>query len=147
MPSETPSSPSIVTLLQTLRDDTMRLLNQELALAKAELKTNAADVGKHATEIATGGLVVFAGAVVLLIGLGQLLGLLLVRAGLDAALAVWLAPTLLGLLVGIIGWSMIARAKRGFEADSLTPKQTVQTLRDDKNWAQQKLNPSHETNS
>ncbi len=142
MSSENSPTTSVVGLLQTLRDDTTRLFRQEVALAKAELKSNAADIGKHAAEVASGSLLAYAGLVVLLIGLGQLLGILLVRAGLDASLSVWLAPTLLGLLVGIVGWSLAAKARRGFSQDTLAPRQTTETLQDNKNWARQKLHSS-----
>ncbi len=142
MSSESPPAHSIIGLLQSLRDDTTTLLRQEVALAKAELKANASHVGRHAAEIAVGGFVAYAGVIVLLIGLGQLIGVGLIRAGLDPAIAQWLAPTLVGLVIGLIGWMMLAKAKRALAHDNLAPRQTIETLKTEKDWAQSKLHPT-----
>ena len=147
MNSELPPQSTVVTLLQSLRDDTTTLLRQEVALAKAELKSNASHVGRHAAEIAVGGFVAYAGVIVLLIGLGQLVGIGLVRAGMDPDVAQWLAPTLVGLVIGVIGWAMLAKAKRALAHDTLTPRETIESLKTNKDWAQNKLHPSHESNT
>jgi hypothetical protein len=145
MSSDAPPSNSIVGLLQNLRDETTTLFRQEVALAKAELKANASQIGKHAAEIAVGGFVAYAGVIVLLIGLGQLVGVGLIRAGLDPQIAVWLAPTFVGLAIALIGWMMLSKAKKAIAHESLAPRQTIETLKADKQWAQEKLNPSHES--
>ncbi|MEO5961041.1 MAG: phage holin family protein [Opitutaceae bacterium] len=142
MNSETSPPSSIPTLLRDLRDETTTLLRQEVALAKTELKENMSRLGGHATRIAIGGFVAYAGVIVLLIGLGHLLGALLIRAGLSAPLAQWLAPSIVGLLVPIIGWVMLSRAKQAIAHDDLAPRQTIDSLRTSKQWAQTKLNPS-----
>src|SRR3954471_22959219 len=90
-------STSIPTLLKELRDETTTLLRQEVALAKIELKQNATQAAGHGIKILVGGFVAYAGAIVLLIGLGHLLGTALIRAGMDSDLAAWLAPTVVGL--------------------------------------------------
>jgi len=143
MSSDASSSNSIVGLLQNLRDDTTRLFHQEVALAKAELKANASHIGRHAAEIAVGGFVAYAGVIVLLIGLGQLIGVGLVRAGLDPEIAEWLAPTAVGLAIALIGWLMLAKAKRALAHDSIAPRQTIESLKTEKQWAQEKLHTSH----
>lgn len=130
---------SLPTLLRELRDETTTLLRQEVALAKAELKENASQLGSHVTQVAIGGFVAYAGVIVLLIGLGLLISALLVRAGLDPDLAQWLAPTAVGIVVALIGWMMVSRAKRAMAHDDLAPKQTIQTMRENKDWAQGKL--------
>lgn len=145
MSYDAPPSHSILGLLQNLRDETTTLFRQEVALAKAELKANATQIGKHAAEIAVGGFVAYAGVIVLLIGLGQLVGVGLVRAGLDPQIAQWLAPTFVGLAIALIGWAMLTKARRAIVHESLAPRQTIETLQSDAQWAQDKLNPSHET--
>lgn len=138
-----PSQPNTLpTLLRDLRDETTTLLRQEVALAKAELKENASRMGSHAAHIAIGGFVSYAGVIVLLIGLGLLISSLLVRAGMDSDLAQWLAPTAVGATVALIGWSMISKAKKAMSHDSLTPRQTMETMRENKDWAQSKLQHS-----
>jgi len=135
---------SIVGLLHTLRDETVTLLRQELALAKAELAGNISKTGKQAASVAAGGFVVYAGLIVLLIGLGHLLGIGLLRAGVDPDVAQWLAPTAVGLVVAIIGWTMVSKAKRAFTAEKIAPRETIGSMKDNKQWAQAKLQHSHE---
>lgn len=138
------SSPpnSIPTLLRDLRDETTTLLRQEVALAKSEMKENVSRMGSHATHIAVGAFVAYAGIIVLLIGIGHLLRALLVRAGIDQQVAEWLAPSVVGLVVAIIGWVMLSRAKQAIAHDDLAPKQTIESLRENKQWAESKLHHS-----
>lgn len=136
---ETTNPTSLPNLLRDLRDETTTLLRQEVALAKAELKENASRLGSHTVQIAIGGFVGYAGLIVLLMGLGLLISSLLVRAGMDRDLAQWLAPAAVGAIVIIIGISMVTRAKKAMAHDDLAPQQTLETLRENKEWAQGKL--------
>jgi xanthine/uracil permease len=138
MNPDTPNS-TITSLLKELRDESSTLLRQEVALAKTEMKENVSRMGNHAAQIAIGGFVAYAGIIVLLIGIGHLLGALLIRAGLDEQVAQWLAPTIVGLVVAIIGWVMLSKAKAAMAHDDLAPKQTIDSLRENKEWAQSKL--------
>jgi hypothetical protein len=139
-----PSAPptSIPALLRELRDETSTLLRQEVDLAKTEMKENVVRLGNHAMHVAIGGFVAYAGVIVLLIGIGHLLGALLVRAGVDPQLAEWLAPSVIGLVVAIIGGMMLARARHALAHENLAPRQTMESLRDNKAWAQTKLHTS-----
>lgn len=133
------SSHSLIGLLQTLRDESTTLLRQEVALAKAEIAENVTRAGKNAASIAVGALVAYAGGIVLLIGLGLLLGTALVRAGIDEDLSQWLAPAIVGAVVILIGWAMVAKAKRALATHNLAPRETIESLRTDKQWAAAKL--------
>lgn len=133
---------SIPGLLRELRDETTTLFRQEVTLAKTELKENASKMAGHAVQMAVGGFVAYAGIIVLLIGIGHLLGALLVKLGVDPDLATWLAPTVVGLVVALIGWAMLSKAKQALAHDDLTPRQTIDSLRTNKQWAQGKLHPS-----
>jgi hypothetical protein len=145
MNSETTQPNSIVGLLHSLRDETTTLLRQEVALAKAELTVNASRMGKHAAAVAGGGFVAYAGVIVLLIGIGQLLGIGLIRAGIDPDIAPWLAPIIVGLVVALIGWGMVAKAKRAMTTNPLAPRKTLESVKTNKEWAQAKLQHSHES--
>lgn len=142
MNPESPQSTSIPVLLRELRDETTTLLRQEVALAKTELKENVSRTTGHAMHIAVGGFVAYAGIIVLLIGIGHLLGAVLIKAGMDAQVAEWLAPSIVGLVVAIIGWAMLAKAKHAIAHDDIAPRQTIDSLRDNKQWAQSKLHHS-----
>jgi hypothetical protein len=143
--TSTPSSTSIAGLLKELRDEASTLVKQQVALAKAELKENATRTGTQVAQIAVGGVVTFVGAIVLLIGIGQLLGILLQATGMSDDTAQWLGPVIVGLVVAIIGWLMLARAKKAMATETVAPRQTIETLKADQQWAQNKLQPSHES--
>ena len=142
MNPETTNPNSIPNLLRDLRDETTTLFRQEVALAKTEMKENVSRMTGNAVKIAVGGFVAYAGVIVLLIGIGHLLGALLIRAGLDEQVAQWLAPSIVGLLVAIIGWIMLSKAKNAIAHDGLAPRQTIDSMRENKEWAQSKLHPS-----
>lgn len=133
---------SIPSLLRELRDETSTLLRQEVALAKTELNENISHLLRHSLQIALGAFVAWAGLIVLLIGLGHLIGTIMVRAGVDPCVATWLAPALVGLVVAIIGWALLSRAKHAVAHDDLVPRRTIESLRESQQWAQNKLRPS-----
>ena len=133
---------SIPNLLRDLRDETTTLLRQEVALAKTELRANLSRVLRNAARIAIGGFVAYAGIIVFLIGIGHLLGALLLRSGLNPLVAVWLATLIVGLVVATMGWFMLSKAKRALLNDDLTPRHTIQSLHDNKQWAKDKLSQS-----
>jgi nucleoside permease NupC len=135
---------SIGSLLKDLRDETTHLLRQEVALAKTELSEKASHFVSNGIQIAIGGFVAYAGAIVLLFGLADLVSTILVRVGLDPDVAKWLSRAVLGIVVALIGYGMVMKAKKAMSAESLVPEKTLQTLKDDKQWAQQKLQHSHE---
>lgn len=136
---------SIVGLLRDLKEEAATLVRQQIALAKAELKENVARLGGHVAQIAAGGVIALLGGIVLLIGIGHLLSVALVSAGLSEATAQWLGPTLVGLVVAVIGWVMLARAKKALADDPLAPRRTIETLKADQAWAQSKIHQSHES--
>lgn len=142
MNQELPPQNSIPSLLRELRDETTTLLRQEVTLAKVELKDNASRLAGRAVQMAVGGFVAYAGIIVLLIGIGHLLGALFIRMGMSEDLAAWLAPAVIGLVVALIGWGMLARAKNALAHDELTPRRTVDSMKENKEWAQNKLQPS-----
>jgi xanthine/uracil permease len=143
MNSESSSNPNSITgLLRELRDETTTLMRQEVALAKTEMKENVSRMGGHVAHIAVGGFVAYAGIIVLLIGIGHLLGAVLIKAGMDEQVAQWLAPSIIGLVIALIGYMMLSKAKNAMAHDEIAPRQTVESLRENKEWAQRKLHHS-----
>ena len=134
---------TIGSLLSDLRSETTTLLRQEVALAKAELTEKATRAGKNTLAIATGGAVAYAGLIVLLLGIGQLLGRGVAAMGLDGEAAAWLGPVIVGSIAGLIGWSMLATAKKTLKAESLSLPETMGSLQDDKRWMKSKIQHAH----
>jgi hypothetical protein len=142
--NDTENPHSLGNLLRELRTETMTLLRQEVALAKTELGEKASRAGRNAMQVAVGGLVAYAGLIVLLFGLGSLLAVGLTRVGLNTATATWLAPALIGLTVIGIGWMMLGKAKKALSAHDLVPEETLRSLRENKQWAETKIKHTHE---
>ena len=139
------SSHSIAGLLQNLRNETTTLLKQEVKLATAEVTERATEFGKNALRVAIGGFVLYAGAIVFLFSLGDLVATGLIRAGLAEGIAMWLGRALVGAAVAFIGWVMIAKAKKALSSENLVPDESVRSLKKDKPWADDKLQHSHES--
>lgn len=133
---------SIPSLLRDLRDETSTLLRQELALAKTELKENVTHLRQHAIQIAIGGFIAYAGLIVLMFGFASLIEAALIRSGAERAVAHWAGQAIIGVAVIVIGWAMLARAKHALGSDDLKPRQTIDSLRENKEWAQTKMHHS-----
>jgi len=133
------SDNSLASLIRELRDESTTLLRQEVALAKTELTEKASVLGRNAAYLAVGGLVAYAGLVFILLSLSELLSAGLVRAGLSTTVASWLAPGIIGLVIAGVGYALIQKAKSTLSRESLTPEKTIQSLKEDKQWTQDKF--------
>lgn len=129
---------SIGELLRELRDESGTLLRQEVALAKAELSEKAAVAGRNAAYIGAGGAVAYAGLLFVLLALTAGLYLMLNAAGVEVHGA-WIAPLIVGVLVGIAGYGMIQKGISTLKSQSLVPEKTTQSLQEDKQWLQDKM--------
>jgi len=114
-------------LVREVTQDLSKLFNQELTLAKAEMKVEAKKAGKTA-----GG---FGAA-----GLAGWFTLLFLSLTLMWALGDWWDKPALGALVVTIIWGVVAAvllSKARKDAKSINPKPevTVQTLKEDAQWA------------
>jgi len=78
-----------------------------------------------------GGAVIYAGLLAIIaaaiLGLGQ------------AGLPWWLAALIVGLVVAIVGYLLISQARKALQGSSLMPRQTVETLKEDKEWAKEQI--------
>jgi hypothetical protein len=142
MTPETPPTSSIATLLRDLRDETTTLLRQEVELAKTEMSEKVSHMVSNVVQLAIGGFVAYAGAIILLFGLSDLVGTILIRVGVEADMAVWISRAAVGLIVALIGWLLLSKAKKALSAESLVPEKTLTSLKENKEWAQHKLHPS-----
>jgi uncharacterized membrane protein YqjE len=114
-------------LLKQLANETTTLVKQELELAKAEMREKAAKAGPGF------GMWGAAGATSLL-ALGSLTAFLILA--LDGAMPNWLAALIVGLVYAAIAGFLYLRGKqRVEEAGSPVPEQTVETLKEDVQWA------------
>lgn len=129
---------SLGQILRDLRDETSQLLRQEVDLAKTEMSEKMSRLGSNMGSVATGGGVLFAGALVLLAALT--LGLIaLFSQFMDRDVAMWLAPLLVGGVLAFIGYGMVKKALQALKQEGIAPQRTTQSLKENKEWLTAKM--------
>ena len=123
------AEPSLGELLKRLTTDTSDLVQQEVNLARAELRQAASTLASGATKIGIGVGLALAGALALTAFLIIALGALLNN--------YWLSALIIGIVFlaagGLMARSAIAEVKRR----GVLPVQSVASLREDAAWAKQ----------
>lgn len=122
---------SLGELFGDLARETGTLVRQEVQLAKTEMSQNASRVGRDIGFLAVGGLVAYAGVLGILAAV--ILGL--VAAGLEP----WLAALIVGVVVTLTGYLLVRRGLDALKHQDLAPRQTVETLKEDAQWAKQQI--------
>jgi hypothetical protein len=59
--------------------------------------------------------------------------------GLSPDVASWLGPLTVGLVVAIIGYILVQKGLKTLKDGSLKPERTIQSIKQDKQWTQQRL--------
>lgn len=124
-----PPDRSLGELFADLARETTTLVRKEVQLAKTELSQKAAFLAKHAVLIAAGGLIAYAGFIVLLVGLAFLLA--------QTGLPFWAAALLVGLVVCLAGGFFALKGLNGLKTADPVPHQTLETVKEDVQWAKQ----------
>jgi uncharacterized membrane protein YqjE len=117
---------SVGDLLGEVTGNLSKLMRQEVALAKVELKEEAAKAGK------AGGLLGGAGAVGYLVLVFLSLALMF---ALDNAMGIGWAALLTAVLLGIVAAVLFVIGRNRFKQINPKPEQTVETLKEDVQWA------------
>ena len=131
-------SRSLADLIRDLRDESTALLRQEVALAKTEMSEKASKAGRNVAYLAIGGAVAFLGSIFLLLAASY--GIALAINETDwAPHGTWIGPLIVGAVVAAVGAVLISKAKHTLQETSLVPEKTMETLREDKQWAQAKV--------
>lgn len=123
--------PALGDLFRALAQDSATLVRQEIALAKAEMRTNLKSAARDAVLIGAGGALALVGALVLIAFLVLLVG--------DALNEYWLGALIVGVIFLAIGAFVAKRGMNRLKDDSLAPEQTIQTLKEDKQWLQSEM--------
>jgi hypothetical protein len=120
-----PRDESIGQLIGEVAGDVSKLFRQEVALAKAELKEEAAKAGKAGGMLAGAG---FAGYMVaVLLSLAAVFGL-------GEVMPLGWAAVLIAVVWAIVGGALYAMGRKRMKDVDPTPHQTIETLREDAQW-------------
>ena len=131
MVDETRDDRSLGQLFGDLTRQLSTLVRAELDLARTEVTSKAGAVGRDAALVGAGGALVHAGFLALMAAVV----LLLVDVGLEA----WIAALLVGVLVAAIGGFLVQRGRSELQQIDLAPKRTMETLKDDAEWAKEQV--------
>lgn len=122
---------SIGELFADLAKESSVLVRQEVALAKAEMTQKAGEVGKDIGFLAVGGLVLYAGLLAIIAAIIIVLG--------TVGVPWWLSALLVGLIVAGVGYFLVQKGLKALKRENLAPRQTIQTLKDDAEWAKEQV--------
>jgi len=121
---------SIGELFGELARQTTVLIRQEILLAKVELGKKASKAGRQAGLIALGGLVLYAGLLAVVAAIILLLA---------EHMTPWIAALMVGIVVIAIGYGVLKQQLNALQNLDPTPRATIETLRQDKEWAKEQL--------
>jgi uncharacterized membrane protein YqjE len=125
------SEPTLGDLFKGLSNDLTTLVRKEIELAKTEVQENAKKAMRGGIMIGIGGLLAYAGLILLLIAISIALG--------NALLNYWLSTGIVALIVLIIAAILYSTGKSQLDEVELTPRKTVETLEDDVEMAKEKF--------
>ena len=117
-------------LLGDLAGDMSNLVRQEIALAKVEISQKAKYVGTNVGYLVIGGAVAYAALLAIIAAIIMLLAKVVPH---------WGAALIVGAVVGGIGWMLIGKAMSALQQANLTPRETVETLKEDATWMKEQI--------
>src|SRR3954453_4760146 len=117
-------------LFGDLATDMRNLVRQEVALAKVEITQKAKSVGGNVGYLVIGGAVAYAAVLAIIAALIILLA---------KVVPDWGSAVIVGAGVGGIGWLLIGKAMMALQQAELTPRETVETLKEDATWMKEQI--------
>jgi hypothetical protein len=121
---------SIGELFGQLTQDLGLLVRQEAQLAKSEMQQKITRATRDLVSLATGGIVVLLGALALTAAL------ILILSG-PVGMSPWLSALLVGVALAAVGYVMLQRGLRDLKRTDPTPRRTVESIKDDIQWAKE----------
>jgi hypothetical protein len=121
---------SLGELFGELSQDMTILFRQELQLARAEMSEKISRVTSNLVSVIAGGFVTYVGTLALVAAL--ILGLREL-----AEIPPWVSALIVGALFATAGYVMLNRGLKELKRVDLAPRRTVETLKDDVQWAKE----------
>lgn len=133
------NEPGISDLFKELRDQGTFLLREEIALAKKEISQKISSSAANATSIAAGALGAYCAIIFLLLAISCLISHALIKRGVSVGWAVFFGLLIVAVIVGVISIVLILKGIQAMKKLSPVPEKTIETLKEDKRWAQNKI--------
>jgi uncharacterized membrane protein len=130
MPDLRQQERSIGELFGQLSQDMTLLVRQEIQLARTEMSDKLSRFTTNLISVAAGGFVAYLGGLALVAAI-----ILALRDLANISLAV--SALIVGAILGIVGYVMLQRGLKELKRVDLAPRRTVETLKDDVQWAKE----------
>jgi hypothetical protein len=114
-----------------LSRETRTLIQQEIQLAKTEMSERASTMSKGAGMVAGGGLIAYGGLLAVIAAV--VLGLIAI------GLPPWTGALLGGVLAVGVGYLLIRSGLAALRMQELTPRKTIETLKEDAQWVKAQM--------
>jgi uncharacterized membrane protein len=121
---------SLGELFSELATETGTLVRKEVELAKVEMTAKAKSAGRDAALVAAGGSVAMLGVMALLAAL---------ILALSTLIPLWVAALLVGAVVTGAGGALVVSGIRAFKGMTVAPRETMQTLEENKRWLKEQV--------
>lgn len=105
------------------------LVRNEAELAKTELTSKAGRIGKSLAALAVGGAVLYAGVLAVMAAVILLLATI--------GVPIWISALLVGAVVLVVGWLLVKRGLDLLRQTDLSPRHTVETMKENVQWAKE----------
>jgi len=128
--TETTHRSSFFGLIGHWRQEVMNLIRQEMQLAKTEIMEKVSKMMRNAIYAAAGGIVALIGVELLFLGIGVVAGYGFTKLGWDTGVSYAVGVGGMGILVALIGVAFLMKGIKAFNAKSLAPQQTIDTMRE-----------------
>lgn len=117
-------------IVRGLLDDTQRLIRDEIALARSEVRQNIKSAVAGAAVLAIGGVFAVVGFIYV-----ALMAVFLISLVLPA----WLAALIIGFFLLIVGGIMLLVGMNMLSKATAKPEETIETLREDREWLRRQM--------
>jgi VIT1/CCC1 family predicted Fe2+/Mn2+ transporter len=124
------SQESVGSLISGLLQDLQELVRGEVQLARTEIREDAMTAGRALGSIAAGAFVGVTGFIFLMLGVTYLI---------NKELEMWISAGIVGAVLAIIAAVMISAGRKKLSAGNFKPEQTIETLKEDQEWAKQQM--------
>jgi uncharacterized membrane protein YqjE len=132
---------SVMDLLGELREESLALMRQEMELARVEMMEKASRMLRNVMYLGAGAAIAGMGLLFLLASLTAGLIVAMAEGGVDRQMAPWLAPLLVGFVLLGLGAAFVMKAVATLRRSHLEPRQTIDSLKENKRWLTAKLRP------
>lgn len=111
--------------------DVQNIIRGEVELAKTEVKEDVGKLGKAAGMIGAAAFLALVGFIFLMLGVTYLL---------NKSLEMWISAGIVGLALLIIGAILGVVGKNQMQEANMVPDKTIDSLKEDKEWASRQIN-------